>query len=297
MDQLSVLASAVSSSARKVVRAREAGARLRALDGSLIELMALLFAVARLLVGRLASSSLEDGGPPRAFSSLEHGLKVLAALPTEIERATLYRYSIQALQSFEKALETPRDRHALRAAVDLPILEHEGEILLSGRVRFWFRPRSELREQSVLYERGLARGRMAFPGPWDARCTRPDGVSGTRKRDFAPCRRRPRDPETGIRPCRRRFRDPETGIDLVEEAFPGPGNGNRSRAEGVPGTRKRDSVPCGRRPRDPETGIGPVREAPPGPGNGRCSVRIPSPGPGRSRSSARDWQRPPVAAI
>ncbi len=146
MDPFSVLASAIINSAQKVVRARQATAWSRRRDGSIVELMALLFAVARLIAGRFADASLEDEEHPGAFPSLEHGLEVLTALPPDTERATLYRYSIQALQSFEKALETPRDRGALRAPVHLPTLEHEDDILLSGKVRFWFRPCSELRE-------------------------------------------------------------------------------------------------------------------------------------------------------
>lgn len=138
---VSVLASAIRDSARKVIQRREAA--------DLVELTALLFAVARLLAGRFADASLEDQEAlleAKAFLSLEVGLEILAALPPGMDRETLYRHAIQGLQAVEANLESPRDRNLLSRPVTLPTVEHEDDVLISGRVRFWLRPRSELRE-------------------------------------------------------------------------------------------------------------------------------------------------------
>jgi len=148
----SVLARAIRDSAR---------------NDSFIELAAVLFAVARLIAGRFADASLEDQDQePNAFPSLQSGLKILTVMPLDADRATIYRYSIQGLQAIEAALETPRDRHLLRQPVFLPTIEHQGDVLLSGMVRFWLRPPSELSELRQ-ERRKASRTRKAPPGDDD----------------------------------------------------------------------------------------------------------------------------------
>ncbi len=143
MRSFAVIASAIRDSARKVTRIRQGTDWPAEPDHSLVDLAALLFAIARLLAGRLGDASLE-GQTPRAFPSLKDGLEILAALPPKTDRKTLYRYAIQGLQAIEAVLRKPRDRHLLSRPVTLPTVKHEHDALVSGTVQFWFRPRSEL---------------------------------------------------------------------------------------------------------------------------------------------------------